>query len=93
MRVICRYCGMVAPYSMHVRLASMHESCRSAPASSLSLHSAVALTVPRAPLTSSCSAPLGSSSSRDIAPLAATPTLSMPHATGRRRFTSKHPVS
>eukprot|EP00971_Amphidinium_carterae_P185079 3675227-Amphidinium_carterae.1 len=64
---------MVAPYSMHGRLASLHESCRSALANSLK--------VPSAPSKSACSAPSGSSGSRDIVPPAVTPTHTPRHGT------------
>eukprot|EP00971_Amphidinium_carterae_P060105 1189422-Amphidinium_carterae.1 len=65
MRVICRYCGMIAPYSMHGRLASMHERCPSALVSSSGLHTPIAHAVPSAPSQSACSMPYGSSGSRD----------------------------
>eukprot|EP00971_Amphidinium_carterae_P262245 5201543-Amphidinium_carterae.1 len=87
MRVICRYCGMVAPYSIHGRLASMHESCRSALVNCSSLHTSIAQTVPGPASQSECLAPSGSSGSRDIVPPAVTSTQPSPHATGRRRFT------
>eukprot|EP00971_Amphidinium_carterae_P034191 673115-Amphidinium_carterae.1 len=78
MRVICRYYGIVAPYSSPRRLASLHARCRDALTSSSSLHSAAAHVAPSLPPEHRTQ---GSNGLRDIVPLVAPTAPAEPHAT------------